>query len=40
MNKGYWIVRADVSNTEAFMAYASKAPDIEASSWFAPESAR
>lgn len=28
MNKGYWIVSVDISDTEKFSAYASKTPNI------------
>ena len=28
MNKGYWIVRADVNDLDAFKHYASKTPDV------------
>ena len=28
MNKGYWLVRADIIDLEKFKAYASKTPDV------------
>ena len=31
MNKGYWLVRADITDLEKFKAYASKTPDVLAS---------